>query len=51
MSLSERLAEYVRACFAGIWIQSHEHNDALLEIARLCRQQDWQCNGYTPCQW
>ena len=30
MSLSERLAENVRACFAGIWIQSHEHEDALL---------------------
>ena len=42
MSLSERLAEYVRACFAGIWIQSYEHDDALLEIARLCRQEDWQ---------
>jgi len=42
MSLSERLAEYVRACFSGIWIQSYEHNDALLEIARLCHQEDWQ---------
>ncbi|MEZ5945090.1 MAG: hypothetical protein R3C18_27195 [Planctomycetaceae bacterium] len=29
MTLSERLAENVRACFAGIWIQSFEHEDAL----------------------
>ena len=42
MSLSERLTEYVRACFAGIWIESHEHDDALVEIARLCRQEGWQ---------
>jgi len=42
MTLSERLAEYVRACFTGIWIESHEHQDALAEIARLCRDEDWQ---------
>ena len=42
MTLSERLAETVRACFAGIWIQSHEHEDALLEIARLCHNEQWK---------
>jgi SpoVK/Ycf46/Vps4 family AAA+-type ATPase len=42
MSLRERLAEYVRACFTGLWIQSHEHEDALAEIAQLCRQHDWR---------
>jgi len=42
MTLSERLAEYVRACFTGIWIESHEHQDALAEIARLCRDEDWR---------
>ena len=41
MSLAERLSEYVRACFTGIWIQSFEHDDATVEIARLCRQQCW----------
>ena len=40
MSLFERLAEYVRAYLAGIWVQSHEHDDALLEISRLCRQEE-----------
>jgi len=40
MSLFERLAAYVRAYFAGIWVQSHEQDDALLEIARLCRQEE-----------
>ena len=41
MLLSERLAENVRACFTGIWIQSHEHDEALLEITRLCHGEDW----------
>ena len=42
MTLSERLAEYVRACFTGLWIESHEHPDALAEITALCRQEEWQ---------
>lgn len=41
MSLIERLSEYVRACFTGIWIESHEHQDAMQEIAQLCRQESW----------
>ena len=41
MTLAERLSEYVRACFTGIWVQSFEHDDAIIEIARLCRQQRW----------
>ena len=42
MPLSDRLSEYVRACFTGIWIESHEHDDALQEIASLCRQEQWR---------
>jgi hypothetical protein len=42
MTLSQRLAEYVRACFTGIWIQSHEHDDALAEIVRLCHAENWR---------
>lgn len=42
MNLPERLSEYIRACFTGIWIQSHEHQDALIAIADLCRQEGWQ---------
>ena len=58
MTLSETLDEYVRACFSGIWIQSHEHADAIQEIAELCRREIWrmaswdidqglQCGGAT----
>jgi hypothetical protein len=41
MTLAERLAEYVRACFTGIYVRSHEHDDAITEIAGLCRQEGW----------
>ena len=42
MPLAQRLVEYISACFTGIWIESHEHDDALREIAQLCRDQDWR---------
>jgi hypothetical protein len=41
MTLSQRLAEAVRAGFAGLWIASYEHDDAVAEIARTCREQGW----------
>lgn len=42
MTLKERFAEYVRACFTGLWIESHEHEDALRDMAQLCAEQNWQ---------
>jgi hypothetical protein len=42
MSLSAGLAEHVAACFAGLWVLSHEHEDALAETARLCRERAWR---------
>lgn len=42
MALTTRLAELVRACFTGLWIESQEHEDALAEIARLCQQENWR---------
>ena len=30
------------ACFSALWIQSFEHDDALREIAQLCREQSWR---------
>jgi hypothetical protein len=41
MTLAERLLEFVRAAFTGLWLQSFEHDDAIAEIPRLCRQQGW----------
>lgn len=42
MQLTDRLREYISACFTGLWVQSHEHEDALTEIARLCRDEGWR---------
>jgi hypothetical protein len=42
MSLTKRLTEYIAACFTGLWIESHEHEDALREIAEMCRQENWR---------
>ncbi|EAQ80561.1 AAA family ATPase [Blastopirellula marina] len=42
MLLNQHLGEYVRACFTGIWIESHEHQDALVAIAQLCREENWR---------
>lgn len=42
MSLTLRLSEYISACFTGLWVQSHEHDDALAEIAQMCRDNQWR---------
>ena len=39
--LKERLKELVSACFTGIWIESFEHQEAIHEIAELCREEEW----------
>jgi hypothetical protein len=41
MTLAERLEELVRAAFTGLWVQSYEHDDAVTEIAALCRRNAW----------
>ena len=42
MRLADRLSELIRACFTGLWIESHEHDDALAEIASLCKEEKWR---------
>ncbi len=42
MSLSTQLSEYISACFTGLWIESHEHDDALTEITQLCHDHAWR---------
>jgi len=42
MTLSTELSEYIAACFTGLWVRSHEHDDALTEIAALCREHSWR---------
>ena len=42
MTLRTQLAELVSACFTGIWVVSHEHPDALTEIAQACHDENWR---------
>jgi len=57
MTLIQRLAELISACFTGLWVQSHERQDALEEIAQMCRQENWRLSVWdidrglrVPCQ-
>lgn len=36
------LHEYVAGCFTGIWIETHEPEEAIAELGALCREQSWQ---------
>ncbi len=42
MTLKTTFNEYVRACFTGIWIESHEQQEALAELVQLCREEAWR---------
>lgn len=42
MSLRTRFTEYVQACFTGIWIESHEHQDVLSDITQICHDEQSQ---------
>ena len=42
MNLAQQLSDYIRACCTGIWLQSYEHQDAIAEIAQLCRSENWR---------
>ncbi len=37
--LRKNLEEHVRAGFSGIWVQSYEHDEAIREIAKLCKDK------------
>src|SRR6516225_6519354 len=42
MTLTDRLTEYVNAAFTGLWVQTHEPDEAEREIARIAQQQQWR---------
>lgn len=46
MTLRERLTELIEACFTGLWIETHEPDEALTELARLCQDQHWQLSTW-----
>ena len=40
--LKEKLQELISACFTGIWIETHEHHEAIAELQQLCQEEEWQ---------
>lgn len=42
MNLSGQLTDYINAAFAGIWIQTHEADEAEKEIAQLAAARKWR---------
>lgn len=42
MTLASRMNELIRAGFSGIWISSHEHQDAIADLAAMAREEGWQ---------
>jgi len=42
LSLSEQITDYVRAAFAGLWVQSHEPDEAERELIRLAHKEKWR---------
>lgn len=42
MSLAKSLSEYICAAFSGLYVQTFEADEALREIADLCREQNWR---------
>ncbi|OYP33983.1 AAA family ATPase [Rhodopirellula sp. MGV] len=50
MKLTERMRELIQACFSGIWIESHEHSDAIAELSALCREHDWELMAWNVSQ-
>ncbi len=42
MNLTDQLTDYIHAAFSGIWIMSHEPDEAEREIVQHARQQRWK---------
>lgn len=42
MKLSDQLTDYVNAAFTGLWVQTHEADEAEREIVQLARQRKWK---------
>jgi hypothetical protein len=42
MKLAQQITDYVNAAFTGLWIQTHEPDEAEREIIQHARQRQWQ---------
>jgi hypothetical protein len=42
MNLTDQLTDYVHAAFTGLWIRTHESDEAEREIVQLAKNRDWK---------
>lgn len=42
MKLCDQLTDYVNAAFTGLWVQSHEPDEAEREIVQHAKAKDWK---------
>ncbi len=43
MQLQNELRDLISACFSGIYIETHEPDEAIVEIEALCKDNTWKC--------
>ena len=41
MRLTQQLTDYINACFTGLWIRTHEPDEAEREIVQHAKQKEW----------
>lgn len=41
-TLITRITELVQACFTGLYIESHEPEEAIRDLTQLCRSESWR---------
>jgi hypothetical protein len=41
LCLNTLIRDYIAASFSGLWIQTHEPDEAVLELTQLCRENSW----------
>ena len=42
MTLTKQLTEFINAAFTGLWVQTHEPDEAEREIVQLAKQHKWK---------
>src|SRR5947208_3625707 len=42
MKLSEQLTDYIHAAFTGLWVQTHEADEAEREIVQYAQEMHWK---------
>lgn len=41
MTLTKQIRDYIQAAFTGLWIQTHEPDEAVHELIRLAQENEW----------